>query len=111
MLIKTSFFFKNALLAHIDEENLDLMLRNVLDASKITKNLVAGLFSEYSNRIVPSSTLTGNPKNKDNLPNVLAADKVTLIENYVIARFPLTTRSKVRKSIGEKLCDFRKSKS
>ena len=108
MLIKTSFFFKNALLAHIDEENLDLMLRDVLDASKITKNLVAGLFSEQE---MVSSTLTGNPKNKDNLPNVLAADKVTLIENYVIARFPLTTRSKVRKSIGEKLCDFRKSKS
>nr|CAH0107490.1 unnamed protein product [Daphnia galeata] len=37
---------KTALLAHIDEENLDLMLRDVLDASKITKNLVAGLFSE-----------------------------------------------------------------
>ncbi len=95
-------------MAHIDEENLDLMLRDVLDASKITKNLVAGLFSEQE---MVSSTLTGNPKNKDILPNVLAADKVTLIENYVIARFPSTTRSKVRKSIGEKLRDFRKSKS
>ena len=94
-------------MAHIDEDNLDLMLRDVLDASKITKNLVAGIFSEQE---MTSSTLSGNAKNKDNLPNVLAANKVTLIENYVIARFPKTTRSKVRKSIGEKLRDFRKSK-
>jgi hypothetical protein len=86
-------------LAHIDEDPLELMLRGVLDASKITKNLFAELFSEDE---IMSSTLSGNAKNKDNLPNVLAVDKVTLIENYVMAHFPLTKLSKVGKRIGEK---------
>ena len=81
------------------EDPLEIMLLDVFDASKITKNLFAELFSEDE---MMSSTLSGNAKNKDNLPNVLAAGKVTLILNYVMAHFPLTKLSKVRKRIGLK---------
>ena len=58
------------------EDPLEIMLLDVFGASKITKNLFAELFSEDE---MMSSTLSGNAKNKDNLPNVLAAGKVTLI--------------------------------
>lgn len=44
------------------------------------------------------------------LPNVLHKQKITLVHNYVTARFPESTISKVNKAIGEKLRDYRKSK-
>jgi hypothetical protein len=75
--------------------------------TKVTKNLVVGLFD---NEELMTSTLTGNPKDRDLLPNVVDKQKITLIHNYVTARFPDTTISKVNKAIGEKLRDYRKSK-
>ncbi|EFX63152.1 hypothetical protein DAPPUDRAFT_335876 [Daphnia pulex] len=90
----------------MEEEQFDIHSRPK-DFSKVTKNLVMGLFN---NDELMTSTLTGNPKDKDVLPNVLDKPKITLIHNYVTARFPGTTISQVNKAIGEKLRDYRKSK-
>lgn len=73
----------------------------------MTKNLVVGLFD---NEELMANTLTGYPTNRELLPNVLDKQKITLIHNYVTARFPDTTISQVNKAIGEKLRDYRKSK-
>jgi hypothetical protein len=90
----------------MEEEQFDIHSRPK-DFSKVTKNFVMGLFH---NDELMTSTLTGNSKDKDVLPNVLDKPKITLIHNYVTARFPGTTISQVNKAIGEKLRDYRKSK-